>query len=224
MQMKLHAMAPSLILSLLVVGTIVSAIVSVASANSTMNQLPLPDSTPMEAARVHIYPEEVSGINVGETFTVTVAVSGLDGNDLYGFDIIFTWNTDALRYVSHEAKVPMETHPEGLLREPITEVKNDLDASGGTYWFVCASILPAQPCNKDGTIFTIDFVLLKPTDYPYAVEYVRLANKNGDPIPTEIYQKPEISFPPVSDELQAHRLLRNARWLEWWIEVTWQSR
>lgn len=223
MQTKLQTIAPFLILSLLSAVVVGSMVISFVSANSVITQKLQTNGQPAEVAQLRIYPEDVSRINVGQTFTVTLAVYGLDGNDLYGFDVEFAWDTLALQYVSHEAKVPVETYPEGVLEQPVVEVENQLDASSGTYWLAYASVLPAEPCNKNGVIFTMTFVLLEPTDKPYSVNNVVLANKNGDPIPMEVYQTPEIPMPVVSDKLQALRQLAAMEWLKWWIRQSWQQ-
>jgi Cohesin domain len=224
MQIKLHTVVPFFILSLLIAGTIVNGVINIASADSQVNQKPAAVGPYSETARIYISPEGVSGISVGQTFTVAVYVLGLDGNNLYGFDILFSWDTSALQYVSHEAKVPMETHPDGVLEEPVTEVKNDVDTVAGVYWLACASISPAEPCNKDGAIFTMTFVLLEQTDNPYEVSHVILANKNGDPIPTEMLVLPQLpsSLTLISDKAEAQHRLGMWRWLQWWIRVNWQ--
>lgn len=222
MYKKLHTAAPIMFMSLLVIGTIFGTILSVKPASAAVNQPPLLCESAGEVANVYISPEKITGLGVGETFTVTVGVSGLSGKNLYGFDIYFTWNINALQYVSHEVKVPVETCSDGILHQPIIEVMKNLDTSAGTLWLAYASMLPAQPFNENGVIFTITFVLLEPTDNPYAIEHAILANSNGNVIPTQNYQNGEISI-ASSDAggMEACRVLRNEKWLEWWIEVMW---
>jgi hypothetical protein len=223
MQTKLRAIAPFLVLSLLILGTIVNVVINTASADSQTNQKTVMAGPYSQAAAIYVSPEGVSGISVGQTFTVTVYVLGLEGNNLYGFDMLFSWDTAALQYVSHESKAPIETHPDGLLSEPVTEVKNEVDTVAGVYWLACASLSPAEPCNKDGAVFTMTFVLLEPTDNPYSVTHVTLANKNGNPIPTEVLILPDLSsLPPVSDKAEAQHQLGSWIWLQWWIRVNWK--
>jgi hypothetical protein len=223
MQIKLHTIAPFLVLALLIVGTIANGVISIASANSQTDKEPQLVDSSSEAASVHVSPEGVSGISVGQAFNVTVFVTGLQGNNLYGFDILFSWDTAALQYVSHEAKTPVEAHPEGILAEPVKEIKDEVDTTAGVYWLVCASMLPAEPCNKDGIIFVITFVLREPTENPYTVTHVMLANKNGDPISTQVMTPIDLpSFPPTSDRAEAQHRLGMWLWLRWWVRVVSQ--
>jgi hypothetical protein len=173
---------------------------------------------------VSIQPKDLSAVRVGETFTVSVVVSGLKGNNLYGFDIKFKWNTDVLEYVSHEVKVPVETCSEGVLHKPILEIENQIDTVAGTYWLACASLSPAEPFNEDGVFFTLTFVLLKESDNPSALESVILADYKGEMIPVNGFQNSETSlFGTLSSyEMTEARESRCKKWLEWWITITQQ--
>lgn len=211
MNKKIVYFIPCLALAFLVFGQI---IVAMANAYPTSEPAPYPS--------ILISPQGISEVNVGETFTVTVSVSGLAGRNLYGFDIVLTWDTDALEYVSHEAKVPVETYAGGILHQPILDIKNEVDVSAGTYWIAYASVLPAEPFNEDGTFFAITFVCLGTSDEPFTLEHVVLVSKRGELIPLENYQNPEIPTPTQSFSSAPSwlRLVRNMKWLEWWITIT----
>lgn len=210
---------PILLLSVLLFGTVIGTAFSVGSTSiKSVNQF---QEYAYEYPSVYISPDHVTDVNVGDVFTVTVAVSGLSDENLYGFDIELKWDTDVLEYVAHEVKVPVETYPEGVLHQPVIEIMDEVDTSAGTYWLAYASLLPAEPFNGDGVFFTISFVLLKTSDTPFALEHVVLASKDGDIIPIDEGSNFEIPILPSSlGGLTEYQVLRNIRWLEWWITVT----
>lgn len=219
MNRKIHGVLPILLLSLLLSGTVIGTAFSVGSTSiKSTNQF---QEYPSEYPSVYISPDYVTNVNVGDVFTVTVAVSGLSDENLYGFDIELKWDTDVLEYVAHEVKVPVETYPEGVLHQPIIEIMDEVDTSAGTCWLAYASLLPAEPFNGDGAFFTISFVLLKTSDTPFALEYVLLASKDGEIIPINGGPNSEIpTLPSSSSGFTDYQMLRNIRWLEWWITVT----
>lgn len=172
---------------------------------------------------VYISPEGTAGINVGEVFTATVGITDLVDKNLYGFDIMFKWNTAVLQYITHEVKVPVETYPEGILHESTLEVKNEVNESDGTLWIAYASLLPAEPFNGDGIFFTITFVLLEASDSKFTLEHICLVSDDCKVIPTSGCQNPENpTMPSSSPRMTEHQELRAEKWLEWWITVTWQ--
>lgn len=207
MHKKLTNVSAILFLSLLVFSIIVCG----KSTSEPVGDYPL----------VYVSPEGVADVDVGEVFTVIVGVSSLVDRDLYGFDIKFKWNIDALEYVGHEVKVPVEAYLEGVLHDPVVEVKNEVDASAGTLWVAYASLSPAEPFNQEGVFFAITFVLHKESDDPFALEYAILVSYNGKIIPVNGCQSAEISTsPPNSEAVNELRKLRAEEWLEWWITVT----
>lgn len=140
---------------------------------------------------IFVDPQNASA-NVGETVTIdvkifnltdtyyatnTMWVSGAEqlgppggilynyslGN-LYGFDIQFSWNPNILKYVSHTAKIPVETYPDGILHEAVQGVLDLVDDVSGTYQLVQSSLDPAPLYNKpdaNSTVFTMTFEVLK---------------------------------------------------------------
>lgn len=206
MSKNLSAAAPALVLLILIVGTISGTIVTVRSSDP-----------PATHPAITISPE-TPDVDVGETFTVTIATSGLAGKNLYGFELLFVWNTAAVRYISHEAKVPVETYPEGILHDPIVEVKNEVDTSVGSCWLVFASRLPAEPFDNDGVIFIITFELVEPSSKLYELGPVVLSDKNGNEIMTTGHQ--DLGTPiyvPGTHKINEQWV---EKWLEWWVTVT----
>jgi hypothetical protein len=211
MNRKICAVLPILLLSLWVSSTIIGTAVRAGSSSISAHEYP----------SVYISPENVASVNVGDVFTVTVGVSGLSDENLYGFDIVLKWDSDAVEYVAHEAKVPVETYSEGVLHQPVIEIKNEVDTSVGIYWLACASLLPAEPFNEDGVFFTVTFVLLKESANPFALDVI-LGDHHGEIIRVNGSENPEVSSASLgSIELTEARKSRFKKWLEWWITVTW---
>ncbi len=170
---------------------------------------------------IYIDPQDASGWKVGETFTVAVVVYNLVGKNLYGFDIKLRWDTSSLEYISHEAKVPVEVYADGVLHEPLLEVKNEVNVIEGTCWIAYASLAPADPFNEDGIFFTLSFKVVKESNSKFTFEHLFLANQRGEVIP--LFEQHSESSGGASDSvMNEHRKLRAQKWLEWWIKVTWQ--
>ncbi|MBE0519975.1 hypothetical protein IBX35_02910 [Candidatus Bathyarchaeota archaeon] len=108
----------------------------------------------------------------GTEFTVTVEIH--DVLDLYGVDIQFGWDTEWIGYVSHTAKIPVETYPDGIMHEPPGGfwVRNDVDETASMpgaepetmFWLAYASMYPAAPFDGSGIAFEMTFVVKKQPD------------------------------------------------------------
>jgi len=167
--------------------------------------------------------KDLSTIPIGETFTISVVISGLNGHNLYGFDIEFRWDVQVVKYVCHEVKVPIELNYGGVLHQPILEVINSVDAENGICWFAYASLAPAEPFNElNGVFFTMTFVLLQESDNPFALGHVVLASYNGEIIPFNNSQNFESQTSGSSSlyEMTEARKSRCEKWLDWWITIT----
>jgi len=92
---------------------------------------------------------------IGETFTLTARID--DVEDLYGFSLRIKWNTTYLDYVSHVAKVPVESYPDGLLYEPLALVRNEANATTGTYRLAATTLSPGLSFYGSGIAFEITF-------------------------------------------------------------------
>jgi len=157
---------------------------------------------------VYIDPPAVIGLDVNDTFTVNVVVANLNGSktigdqnfplgNLYGFDITLVWDPSILEYVSHTVMVPVETHPGGVLHEPVYSQMDKVDKDAGTYRCAYSSMGAAEPFNGNGTVFTMKFKILKKEvtvlhftnlmihDYK-ELKCVRLLDPNAVPIPNVV--------------------------------------
>ena len=165
-----------------------------------MTDIELPTDMPL----TYVDPENVTA-PLGETFTVSVKVFNLTDNfyttgkewelggplpprdtrynyslgNLYGLDIQFSWDHTLLEYVSHTVTIPVEDHPDGLLYEPTMVVKDEVDATAGTYWLGYVSMSPAEAFNcpdKNGTVFTMTFKVVKEGACDLRLESVDLSS------------------------------------------------
>jgi len=108
-----------------------------------------------ETPLVYVDPLTVTGLPPSSEFTIAVKIANV--TELYGFDLQLRWNPTILDYISHTAKIPVETFPNGVLHQTILTIKNEANASGGTYWLSASSMYPAQSFNGSGTFFEIAF-------------------------------------------------------------------
>lgn len=102
----------------------------------------------------------------GENLTVAVRIE--DVEDLYGLDIMIAWNTTWIEYVSHVAKIPVESYPDGVLHGPVLWVSppdGKINETAGTYRVACSSfgIPPPPSFNGIGIAFEMTFRI---KDYP----------------------------------------------------------
>ena len=133
---------------------------------------------------VYVNPEKITG-NLNDIFTIDIVVFNV--TDLYGVDILFSWDPTILEYVSHTAKIPVEDYPDGILHEPGFIIKDDVDVTEGTYWLAYASMSPAEPFNGTGIAFNMTFriVSLSGACILDIVE-AALSDGGGNPIAVEI--------------------------------------
>lgn len=130
---------------------------------------------------VYVDPPEILDIPPSQNFTITVKTANITG--LYGFDIQFRWDPTILDYVSHTAKMPVETYPEGVLYEPVLPIKDEVNTTGGTYWLAATSMHPAPSFNGSGTFFEMTFHVKTVGRSLLEIYSSELAYKNATSIP-----------------------------------------
>ncbi|MCK4634101.1 hypothetical protein KAT42_04645, partial [Candidatus Bathyarchaeota archaeon] len=138
-------------------------------------------TTSTSLSRVYVDPSNVTDPTIApsENFTIEVKISNV--TELYGFDIQLSWNTSMLNYTSHLVKIPVETYPDGVLHQPILQVKNEVNASTGTYIIVYSS-LQAPSFNGSGIIFEMTFTVLGYGECALDISNSDLSNRKGQPI------------------------------------------
>ena len=111
-----------------------------------------------ETPVLYVDPPTVEGLVPSQTFSITVKVANVTG--LYGLDVRLQWDPTILDYVSHQAKIPVETYPEGVLYNTVLMLKDTPDPVAGTYWVAGSSLSPAPTFNGSGTVFQITFQVI----------------------------------------------------------------
>jgi len=107
-----------------------------------------PDTT------VRVDPQYVSA-QVNEVFSVSIAVS--DVQNLYGLDVILSWDPVILEAVNSTSLLGVESHADGILHEAILPLRNNFSQDKGIYNIAGISIGPAPVFNGDGKAATITF-------------------------------------------------------------------
>jgi hypothetical protein len=124
---------------------------------STMLFSPLLLLTPKahaQATQIILEPSLIIVTENGHEFTVDCMV--YDVTNLAGGDIQIAWDPYYLDYVSHLLTVPVETYPGGILHAPPLVVRDDVNATLGTYWWA-ASTLGGPAFTGDGMAFNMTF-------------------------------------------------------------------
>jgi len=147
----------------------------------------------------------------GQSFTVGVKIFNLtdayvkDPEDpklmrplgnLWGFDIRFAWDPAILKYESHLPKVGVETYPDGVLYEPVMEIKNEVNPNQGNYTIAYSSMPPEADVfnnpDQNSTVFEITFTVLKRGACDLRLTSIKLAtNIAGEEI---LYNSQDGSF------------------------------
>lgn len=130
---------------------------------------------------VHVDPSNITdlGLTPLQNFTIQLKISNV--TDLYGFDIRLSWNASVLNYTSHIVKIPVEDYPDGVLHKPVLPVKNEANATTGTYVIVYSS-LTAPSFNGSGTVFEMTFTVIGIGECPLTIYNSDLADSKGQPI------------------------------------------
>jgi hypothetical protein len=123
---------------------------------------------------------DVTDIGIGETFTTRVWITNVE--NLYGLDIRLGWDPAFLDFVNHTVTIPVENHVDGILHQPVTELKDEVNHTTGTYWIAFMSLSPAAPFNGSGMAVDITFQTTTYGTCDLTIESSDLADFDGDPI------------------------------------------
>lgn len=193
--MKKRKLFYSLLLFILIAGTIMNYNVAFAA----------------EEPLIYVDPYLIQDLPPCEDFIIRVKIANI--TNLYGLDIKFRWNPNLLEYLNHTITIPVEEYPEGVLHEPVTIIKDKLNATAGTYWIAASSQGDTPTFNGTGTIFKMAFHVkgegrcileiyesdladkkLPPTHLPHDVEHGYFIN--FEPPPAQISVYPENIIKP----------------------------
>jgi len=132
------------------------------------------------------------GNAIGQEFIIEAYVNNV--TDLYGIDLQFTWDPEYLLYLNHTAHITKDTYPDGILWTTGMFVKNEANATAGTYWVAYACMDPAPAFNGTGIAFDMAFRIIKQPMYPdpdvtltLELTSTSLPDKGGNPIPHDKY-------------------------------------
>lgn len=117
-----------------------------------ITQITTVKATPATTIRVEPY---ASIAQVGESFTVNITLT--DVQNLYGVEVTLHWNASILQIVGVDVRLEVESHPDGVLYEPIFIAKNETSHEEGKYWLAGTSTVPAASFNGSGNIVRITF-------------------------------------------------------------------
>lgn len=152
-----------------------------------------------ETPVVYVDPSTITGLAPSETFTLEVIVANV--TDFYGVDIQFRWDPIILEYVSHTAKIPVETYPDGILHQPGMMIVDSADAVAGTYGLAYACMDPAPSFNGTGIAFSMTFHVIGTGRCLLEIYGSELSDKGGDPIAHDVQNGYFINYVPSEAEI-----------------------
>jgi len=173
---------------------------------------------PTNMPAIYIEPSNIS-VSPGETFNVSLRIFNLTnsfwqtntqwmrGDDLgpwanyplynyslgnlMGVAVQLGWDETVLKFVNNVTKIPVETHPDGILHQPILKVKDEVNETHGfpypqpeesKYWLAYISFL-GPSFNGNGTVCKLTFEVLKEGASNLTLTRTQLADPNGEAIP-----------------------------------------
>jgi len=134
-----------------------------------------------ETPLIYVDPPSVVGVSPSQNFMIAVKVANV--TNLYGFDIKLRWDPEILDYVSHIAKIPISTYPDGVIYEPMITLKDEVNETAGTYWLAASSLFPAPSFNGTGIFFEMTFHVKTIGRCLIEIYSSDLADKSGKSIP-----------------------------------------
>jgi len=178
-ELKLRKTLTLVILAALVVNSsiLLGYYIKTPSRNLSLTQL----ASAQSETKVYVDPANISGV-LNDIFAIDVKVENV--MDLYGVNILFSWDPSILEYVSHTAKIPVEDYPDGILHEETLKIMDMVDAAAGTYWLAYASMAPAEPFDGSGIAFNMTFKVVGKgsSNLELDSQETKLSNSKGNPI------------------------------------------
>lgn len=117
-----------------------------------INQIAWASASPDTIVKVEPY---ANTAHSGGTFTINVTLT--DVHSLYGLEVGLHWNASVLKIVGVDVRIGVESHPDGVLHEPIFMAQNETIQEEGKYLLVGTSTAPANPYSGHGNIVRITF-------------------------------------------------------------------
>lgn len=141
MKFTLHEVKKILLCSLLLLVLIVTQTISANASPATLVKVePRSNTAPL-----------------GETFKINITLT--DVQNLFGLDVTLNWNASILKMVDTDIRLGVESHPDGVLHEPIF---NQTTQEEGRYQLTATSTGRNTPSfNGSGNIARITFNVTK---------------------------------------------------------------
>ena len=98
---------------------------------------------------------KTNSVLVGDTLTVNITISNVQ--NLYGLDLTLNWNSSAVRTVTRETFLGIESYPNGILYSPLVVVEDSVNQESGVFHLVAFSEGAAPSFNGSGTIAILTF-------------------------------------------------------------------
>jgi len=149
-----------------------------------------------ELPAIRVNPQLVE-TQAGLSFTVSVKIT--DPEDLYSFDFKMKWNTTLLNCTDYAVYIPVDDYWWGILYEPVSILKDDLNYTTGTYWIAATSESPASSFNKDGTVFDMTFQAKTNGTCELKIFSSSLNDSDGQPITHNVWSGTVEIAPGVHD-------------------------
>ena len=143
--------------------------------------------TPAENAEkplLYVDPPTVLDLEPCQNFTIEVKIANI--TDLYGFDLKLSWDPSILEYVSHTVMVPVETHPGGVLHEPVLPVKDKVDKDAGIYECAYSQMGDTPTFNGSGTIFSMTFHVVGLGNCEIKFTYYKFVDEEAVPLDIDV--------------------------------------
>jgi hypothetical protein len=116
--------------------------------------MPLVEANPQTVVKVDPYQ---STAEVGQTFTVNITIT--DVQNLFGLEVTLEWDPSILQLVNTDVQLGVESHPSGVLYEPI--YKNKTEGQGKFMLYATSMYRDTSSFNGSGTIVKITFNVTK---------------------------------------------------------------
>ena len=107
-----------------------------------------------QSTTVKVEPSTTTPV-VGETLTVNITISNVQ--NLFGVDVTLRWNTSALKVLSNDSLLGVESHPNGVLHENVEIAFASASQQIGEYTLVATSTGSAQGFSGSGIIASLTF-------------------------------------------------------------------
>ena len=146
----------------------------------------LPQALEDAAATLYVYPSEVAGLNVGDTFKINITVSNVA--DLYGWQFKLTYLNDALN-ASSISEGPFLKKDGASTFFWLAEFTDDYNATNGLIVAACTRSGVESGVDGSGTLATIVFRVKAPIStllHLFDTKIIDSTSPFGKPIPHDV--------------------------------------